>query len=470
MGYASWYGQPYGGVNFDFNGGILNTSYQSRSMNFSTTNGEICDKNGNLLFYTNGVRIANSQDNVMQNGNGLNPAYYTNQTYHDSLGLSISQANLIIPFPDDTSKFYLFHETIDDYGNSNCTFYLYYSIIDMTMDSGLGAVVQKNVVLLDDSLVDGRLAACKHANGRDWWLICHHFNSIKYYKYLITPGGIQGPFTQDVGSVHGIYIGQCVFSPDGSKLAYYEVGRNLDIFNFDRCTGDISLIDSTFINDGALGGGIAFSPNSKILYASSMNSVYQFDMNSADILASRITVATWDGYYSPNPPFAANFFLSELAPDGKIYINCGNSTMDIHVINNPDSLGLACSVCQHCIHLPAFNAFTIPNHPNYFLGADSGSICDSLVSISTLQVAVGSSFKIYPNPIINIHEITITYPSLGNKSFVVINNTEGKEVTRCELPQWSSIQHLTLPKLSTGVYIARFLNAKFESNVKFVVE
>ena len=26
--------------------------------------------------------------------------------------------------------------------------------------------------------------------------------------------------------------------------------------------------------------------------------------------------------------------LSQLAPDGKIYINCGNSTMDIHVINN----------------------------------------------------------------------------------------------------------------------------------------
>jgi hypothetical protein len=40
----------------------------------------------------------------------------------------------------------------------------------MTLDNGLGAVVSKNNILFSDSLTMN-LFACRHANGRDWWLM-----------------------------------------------------------------------------------------------------------------------------------------------------------------------------------------------------------------------------------------------------------------------------------------------------------
>jgi hypothetical protein len=468
IGAQSWAGPPYGGgINMDFSGGNLNIGYMARNINFNCTNAEICNASGNLLFCSNGIYVANANNDTMLNGNGLNPAFFT--TLKDSLGLTIPQANLIIPFPDDSTKYYLFHETCDDYGVTYCTFYLYYSIIDMTLDSGRGAVIQKNIILLSDSLVEGRLTACKHANGRDWWLTSHQYNTNRYYKYLITPFGIQGPFIQNIGAVRGVW-GQSVFSPDGNRFAYYDASvGDLDIFDFDRCTGGFSNLIHLDINDSATAGGVAFSSNSNVLYVSSTRYVYQFDMSGANVLASQMIIAVYDGFSSPYPPFSTTFYLSQLAPDGKIYINCGNSTLDIHVINSPDSVGLSCNVCQHCIHLPAINHFTIANHPNYFLGAESGSICDSLMGVQSFSVQ-SSKLNIFPNPVSSNQEITFTYPSTGEHSFISIINLEGKEVVRYQLPQWSSVQHLKLPKLSGGLYLARLVGNRTSGSVKFIVE
>jgi hypothetical protein len=466
MGYQSWGGPPFGGTNLDFAGGILNIKYEKRKMNFSETNGVMCDKNGKLLFSSNGIYIANAQNDTMQNGSGLNPCSFT--TRHDSLGLTIPQANLIIPFPGDSSKYYLFHQTCDDYDHTYCAFYLYYSVIDMSFDSGKGAVIQKNVILLSDQLIDGRLTACKHANGRDWWLISHQFNTNKYYKYLITPLGIQGPYPQYIGAKRDVYFGQVAFSPDGEKFAYYEPFGDLDLMDFDRCTGDFSNALHVNFNDSAFSGGVAFSANSKVLYVSSMNYIYQFDLTANDVLASQTTIATWDGYYSPEPPLASIFYLAQLAPDGKIYINCANATLDIHVINNPDIVGLGCNVCQHCIHLPAYNAFTIPNHPNYFLGAETGSVCDSLTAVQNITVQ-SSKLEVYPNPSVT-DDITFTYNVSSEPGIINVYNIEGKEVMHYTIPQWSSVQHLKLPKFSNGIYMARLTQGKKISSVKFLKE
>ncbi|HRF38555.1 MAG TPA: hypothetical protein PK198_07190, partial [Saprospiraceae bacterium] len=71
------------------------------------------------------------------------------------------------------------------------------------------------------------------------------------------------------------------------------------------------------------------------------------------------------------------FYLAQLAPDGKIYINSNNGVRYLHVINQPDSLGLACDVCQHCVELPSINALSLPNFPNYRLHHLEGSPCDT---------------------------------------------------------------------------------------------
>ncbi|MCB0548394.1 MAG: PKD domain-containing protein [Phaeodactylibacter sp.] len=129
--------------------------------------------------------------------------------------------------------------------------------------------------------------------------------------------------------------------------------------------------------DSAWSGGVAISPNSRFLYVSSFKNVYQYDLWAEDIPASKDTVAVWDGFMVP-PVFATTFFLMQLGPDGKIYINSNNAVPYLHVINNPDLPGDSCDVCQHCVALPSWNSFSLPNFPNYRLGHLQGSPCDTL--------------------------------------------------------------------------------------------
>ncbi len=441
-------------MNLDFSSGFLTISQSQRSMNFGATNSEICDNHDNLLFYSNGVYIANVMDDTMQNGLGLNPSFYTSN--YAAYGLNIPQGNLIIPFPDDSMKYYLFHQTIDDYA-SYASLFLYYSVIDMSLDGGLGAVIQKNTILLSDSLVPGRIAAVKHANGRDWWVIVHQFHSGIIYKFLVTPQGIQGPWQQDLVTWRDIGVGQAVFSQQGNKFVYYEPYDDLDIWDFDRCTGDFANLIHIEINDTAYSAGAAFSPSGRYLYISSMYYLYQYDLLATNVDSSRITVGVYDGFNTNGFPSA--YYLAALAPDGKIYINTSNSTWVLHVINNPDSAGLACDFCQHCINLPAFNAYTIPNHPNYFLGAEGNSVCDSLVTGISGVRSLGREFLVFPNP--TTGEFNLVYTIQGDSKLQILDCL-GRICKEYNLPAQATNFKGSLESLENGLYYYRIVDSKDE--------
>lgn len=452
-------------VTVDFQSGFWSLSNSSRPMNLNTTNAVISDSLGSLLFYTNGVYIANNLDDTMLNGYGLNPCDFT--TAHTQYGLTIPQAALVIPFPDHPNQYYLFHNTADDRFNTYASFYLYYSIVDMSLDSGKGAVTQKNIVLKNDTLVEGRLTACKHSNGRDWWIICHEYDTPIYFKYLLTPYGIQGPWSQNIGSTRKNYFGQCKFSNSGTRFAYYEPWENdLDIFDFDRCSGLFSNSRNIAIYDSAAGGGLAFSPTDRYLYLSSDSFIYQFDLQAPIISQSKIIVGVYNG--GSTLGFSTRFYLSELAPDGKIYVNCGNSTLDLHVINYPDSVGLGCGFCQQCIHLPGLNAFTIPNYPNYFLGADTTSICDSLnTGIDPKWSTQTSELLLFPNPVKSLFYISIPKDldlveveisnSLGQSIAAPIFRISNGEYIQCDASRLSPGVYFVSIKTKNSIQVKRFI-------------
>ena len=381
-GYSSGF-TTFGGSNINFINGFADTSYVNREMNFLDCNANISDSLGNLLFYTNGIYIANANNDTMINGSGLSPSVYTTQNLN--VGLRVKQGNLILPMPGSSNMYYLFHETllryqnIGDYRVSE----LYYSTIDMSLDSGRGAVTQKNVVLISDTLTIGSITACKHANGRDWWLVFHRAEGRRYYEYLFTPAGLQGPFVQDIGYsiLPRDWSWQSCFSPDGNKYANVFTKDTTDIMDFDRCTGLFSNCISIYLKDSANARGIAFSSNSKFMYVSSSLYVYQYSINSNPIDSGKVVLGKFDYFAEPTPPLYTAFYLAQLANDGKIYINSGNSTRWFNVINQPNNSGLSCDFLQHSLMLPTFNAFTIPNFPNYFLGKENGSVCDSLPSV-----------------------------------------------------------------------------------------
>ncbi|MFZ1331166.1 MAG: hypothetical protein WAR83_03210, partial [Flavobacteriales bacterium] len=336
-GYSSWAGPPNGGVDIKFQSGSREVSYEERLIDFRRSNTNISDASGAILLSTNACYVANATGDSLLNGSGLSPGFYTD-LYPE--GIFLTQPVLLLQKPESTNIYFLLHGTIDDGPNSNAE-HLYLTTIDINSDGGLGEAITKNVSLIDEDLNVGKITAVRHANGRDWWVFCHKINTNIFYRLLVTPDGVSVDGTQAIGIVRPADVGQVCFSPDGTKFAYYWAVHDLEIFNFDRCTGLFS--DPVFIpiEDMNGGGGVAFSPNSRFLYVPSLNDFYQFDTDAADIPASMVHLGTWDGFYSPFEPFATAFDIAQLAPDGKIYISTGNSTFHLHVIHDPDQPGLA---------------------------------------------------------------------------------------------------------------------------------
>lgn len=428
-------------------------------MNFLATEGNISDKNGNLLISSNGYWIANAFGDTMLNGTGLNPGALVNASSNCHC-INMFNSNLILPFPSDSNKYILFH-TIANYNASLSSTELFYTIVDMNLDGGLGGITLKNQIAFQDTLM-WAISAVKHANGRDWWVLMIKDNSDKIFKVLVTPNGIESVTSQNVGGIRNYHtsVGQSVFSSDGKKFAYSSVYidtstfnniSNLRLFDFDRCSGLLSNYRNYATSNYYASVGVSFSNNSQYLYAATVHNILQINTNSLNPTVD--TVAINDGYFSPVSPFQTDFYTMYLADDGRIYSTSGNGVLDIHYINYPDSAGLACDVHQHALHLPCFNARSIPNHPNYELGADSGSVCDTLqLTIKNLDFRKQKSIiQINPNPVEDYFYINYDLNVRDNALFVLYNGF-GNEVLRRSL--YGSMKTLLVhcEELVNGVY------------------
>jgi len=351
-------------------------------LDFNDTNAGICDNQGNLLFYFNGQDIEDVSFAEMLNGSNINdaPAH---------IGYDLPQGAIILPWPGHPDHYVLFHKTLGTSWFGWGAYELRYSVIDMNGNNELGEVVQRRRFLLYEPLAFGQLTATKHANGRDWWLLENPRNSNLYYRYLIDSYGVQRMEDQVIGEPVNTGLGQAVFSPDGRFYVRFNtisatLGCYLNIYEFDRCTGLLSNPLSQHLDIPAFAGGVAISPNSQYLYITTTPQIDQYDLQSPDILASRQTVAEYDGF---GDPFSTTFYQIQLAPDGKMYACVAGGSKYLHIIHQPDLPGLACQVEQHGYQLPTYNASSIPNFPNYRLGPIDGSPCDTL-GINNVPVAL----------------------------------------------------------------------------------
>ncbi len=354
-------------------------------MNFYSTDVNMSDSLGRFIFSFNGLYIENSQNDIMENSQNLGPVPWADDTYW------LPQGGLVLPLPESTSKYILIHET-----HGNCCdpifiygYKLYYSIIDMNMNNGLGAVVEKKQLLVQDTLAGGKLMATKHANGRDWWMIIPRAETGEYYRFLITPNGIELLGLEDVGMTHRIGVGQAFFSQDGTKYVtfsgIYDWENYIYLNDFDRCTGLLSNpMTLAVTTTGLPGGSVVLSPNGKLLYFLASDKVFQYDLTSSDINSSKFLLAEIDSYLDTidtgQDTFyeIPSFFFGGIAPDGRINICSWNTMKSYHTIEHPNVRGEGCQINQHSIHFPTAFTATIPNFPNYRLGPIDGSICDSL--------------------------------------------------------------------------------------------
>ena len=129
--------------------------------------------------------------------------------------------------------------------------------------------------------------------------------------------------------------------------------------------------------------------------------LFQYDLTKSDVEVARALVGEYDGHVAPNLP--TTFFQMMLAPNGKIYMTGTSSVNVLHVIHNPDALGLACDFRQHDLVLPARIMWQVPNFPHFRLFDLPGSPCDTLgingsVAVEEPERSKEMQVALWPNP------------------------------------------------------------------------
>ncbi|HMX38844.1 MAG TPA: hypothetical protein PKD78_00910 [Saprospiraceae bacterium] len=392
--------QEFGGTMLDFHQSPPKVSFFNIQYPLTAIS-TISDAQGNLEFYSNACHLIGRDHAIMENGTPINPGYLFDN-YCSQVGYPLMQVILSLPIPGQSGRYAVFHLRADHINSIFTVADLLYSEVE-TDGNGKSKAVKRNVPLAKGKFSD-YITAVRHGNGRDWWVVVPNWQGTQYCTLLLTDHGVQGPFYQiSQKPLERGYPGQIAFSPDGSWLADCRGDSTIRLARFDRCAGkfyDEQVFSIVSAISPAM--GCAFSPNSRLLYVSTPEFIFQYDMSASNIRASKQIVAEYDGFTYNGP--RTSFFQGMLAPDNKIYFTATNATWHLHIIHQPDSLGTACTVEQHALKLASKHSFCVPNFPYFRLYDLPGSVCDTLGingPVSALPepgLPVRQAITFYPNP------------------------------------------------------------------------
>jgi gliding motility-associated-like protein len=323
--------------------------------------GTISDTTGNLLFYLNQDSVVTSTNQLMPNGRLL-----TNYN-----GITVTQGSLILPSLTNPDEYNIFQMAWPAVGMAGFlptdTLFLRQTNVSMALNSGLGDVILPKEVPINRGhpLVE-KMAAVKHANGRDWWIVVHERDSNAFLVYLANESGMQIPIRQNIGSNHesnGFFAkrgwGEMCFSPNGDRLLVACSSGFVDLFEFDRCSGTLSNWNLVASDTNQRYYGCSFSPNGLQYYVSSDAYMWHFDnSNVATEILNMVGTSLYLGQH-------------ELGPDGKIYFAGQGSALinnSLSVIVNPNGSSSTCGLSLGLLLCGSRVYVHLPNLPNYNLG------------------------------------------------------------------------------------------------------
>lgn len=423
----------------------------------------ICDSAGDLLFYCGSPNWVQwrTPNSIFTDGTVVSKNNVVMEGGDSLVGALWYQEMIIVPYPGNSNRFYVFCA-----GVAQPVVGLYYSIVDLSYNNGLGKVIQKNVQIRNDTICDG-ITAVRHGNGRDWWVVLRSWKDVftnDITAYLINPIGIAANPTQYIGTMtllDGFY--RLKFNNDGSRLYNVSARGVVDRLDFDRCTGIFTNHVNYLVPGGPYSAiwGFEVSPDESKLYASLVYQTFnqdtgyilQFDLNSANFLASVDTLGT---YLAPDTPG-----LLELGPDGKIYVSItwagpdtcydylycsgtvNTTNSNLSVINFPDSSGPACDYQPFSFYLGGHKAYWgLPNNHNYELGAWAGSPCD------TLSVGLQDLFP-------KNKELKLYYDKSWQTVFINAEELQGRKATL----EFYNINGQIINRISSGTDGSYFSNS-----------
>lgn len=430
---------------------------------------------GELLFASNGWRLINGFGGILAHKLWRDDVPHPGDS-SDTTTVNYAAGPLFLNHPSDSNKVYLF------YGQRSAPFfegqylmaadiYFTYALLDIPTQS----LISKNNVVLSDTSSMGDMQACRHANGRDWWIIKPHIYTDMYYVGLLDPTGINMNLVQLPGVPHLLRSNtSSKFNIQGNKYIQYigQPHRQVYEYDFDRCLGVLSnyrmhdVSDSIANND--LISGISISPdgskfyfkrNSTVLINGMEQGLFQLDLSNDEI--NLITT------YAGTP---------QMMPNGKKmifyeYFFDENNTIQRRVseIANPNSSFAELEINHFKYNTPNAMIGLAPSNFAYFrLGAEEGSACDTLgpVSVGVSLQGEDKGMVVFPNP--NAGQLNIEIKNINAPAHFRILNSLGQLVY-----EWHSsdaVQSIDLSKLNlnSGLYIVqqndkngRFNQSKF---------
>ena len=104
---------------------------------------------------------------------------------------------------------------------------------------------------------------------------------------------------------------------------------------------------------------------------------------------------------------------------------------------------------QHQLELPSYFANSLPNHPNYHLGALVGSPCDTL-GLSVPEHPPPIHLSAYPNP--SDGRFTLSYAAQPSAGVLEVRDVSGKLVRQERIPAWSTVHTADMHEQDVGLY------------------
>ncbi len=338
----------------------------------------ICDANGDLLFFTNGINVWNYNKEQMPNGFGLG-------------GNNSSSQILVLPKPGDCNIFYIFTTPSQNFEGAAL-----FSIVDMRLDFGKGNVVNKNTFLFAPTTE--RIHATFQNNGTDYWVLLQELGSNKFLSFSLSSTGIDlNPIVSNAGIANAQVndaVGSMKFSTNGNKLCTAnELGfEKCQLFDFDTQTG---IVSNGFVVSDSAAYGVEFSKDDSKLYLSSFR---KFKLSQYDLSSNNPTIIKNSEFILANlNTTIENGGALQIGSDSKIYVARNNKTY-VGIIQNPNFLGASCGFINIGINLNGKLCLTgLPNlikrYPSAFCGNLRASFTQSnLCSGNDITIIVSATY------------------------------------------------------------------------------
>jgi hypothetical protein len=276
-----------------------------------------CDSLGNLLFYTDGISVWDKNHEVMSNGTGL-------------LGnTSSAQSAVIVKKPGSSSVYYIF-----------TTWYtIHYSVVDMALNDGRGAVTTKNVKISNGPREFVHII--KEDNSDNFWIVYSVAASKNVYSHKFDENGFNVVPVRSSLVDNQNYGLEFLGAGDMAIMKGQDYKESfVQFYSFDKNTGKLKWLKKSLNIDYLIHQ--CASPDGKYLYvrgihASQPGTFSVYNLKQIDLDSLFLDVYSYiilDSFYKGSS--------IKKGPDGHIYISNVSKSESLSWIRYPNKKGKAC--------------------------------------------------------------------------------------------------------------------------------